>query len=124
VAVGGLTDQELLAAVADGDRGALRELRDCHVVWVTLRLRRRCTDGDAVAEAVQDTPALQATGLAVVAVVAVVLSRTADATGPFLVLAPLVPLAAVAASFASTADPAGARRGSANSVARSTPKAL
>ena len=49
------TDQELLAAVTDGDRGALRELHDRHVAWVTARLRRRCADGDAVAEAVQDT---------------------------------------------------------------------
>ncbi|HUP86418.1 MAG TPA: RNA polymerase sigma factor [Acidimicrobiales bacterium] len=49
------TDQELMAAVADGDRGALRELHDRHVVWVTARLRRRCSDPDAVADAVQDT---------------------------------------------------------------------
>ena len=49
------TDGELLAAIADGDRGALRELHDRHVVWVTARLRRRCADGDVVAEAVQDT---------------------------------------------------------------------
>ena len=49
------TDEELLAAVADGDRGALRELHDRHVVWVSARLRRRCADRDVVAEAVQDT---------------------------------------------------------------------
>ena len=49
------SDQELLTAVADGDRGALRELHERHVAWVTARLRRRCGDGDAVAEAVQDT---------------------------------------------------------------------
>ena len=49
------TDQELLSAVADGDRGALRELHDRHVVWVTARLRRRCGDADSVADAVQDT---------------------------------------------------------------------
>lgn len=48
-------DRELLAAVASGDRGALRELHDRHVVWVTARLRRRCSDPDVVAEAVQDT---------------------------------------------------------------------
>lgn len=53
--MGVLTDVELLAAVADGDRGALRELHARHVVWVTARLRRRCSDGDVVAEAVQDT---------------------------------------------------------------------
>jgi RNA polymerase sigma-70 factor (ECF subfamily) len=49
------TDRQLMAAVADGDRGALRELHDRHVPWITARLRRRCGDGDAVAEAVQDT---------------------------------------------------------------------
>jgi RNA polymerase sigma-70 factor (ECF subfamily) len=49
------SDPELVAAVADGDRSALRELHDRHVVWVTARLRRRCSDADAVADAVQDT---------------------------------------------------------------------
>jgi RNA polymerase sigma-70 factor (ECF subfamily) len=49
------TDQQLFAAVAEGDRGALRELHDRHAAWVTARLRRRCSDSDAVAEAVQDT---------------------------------------------------------------------
>jgi RNA polymerase sigma-70 factor (ECF subfamily) len=49
------TDRQLLLAVAGGDRGALRELHDRHVPWITARLRRRCGDGDAVAEAVQDT---------------------------------------------------------------------
>lgn len=49
------TDQQLVAAVADGDRGAFRELHDRHVAWLTARLRRRCSDPDAVAEAVQDT---------------------------------------------------------------------
>jgi RNA polymerase sigma-70 factor, ECF subfamily len=49
------TDGDLLAAIAEGDRGALRELHDNHVVWITARLHRRCSDRDAVAEAVQDT---------------------------------------------------------------------
>lgn len=49
------TDPELLAAVADSDSDALRELHNRHVIWVTARLRRRCADPDAVAEAVQDT---------------------------------------------------------------------
>jgi len=53
--VGVRTDQELLAAVADGDRGALRELHDRHIAWVTARLRRRCSDADAINEAAQDT---------------------------------------------------------------------
>jgi RNA polymerase sigma-70 factor (ECF subfamily) len=49
------TDAELLTAIADGDRGALRELHERHVAWVTARLRRRCADDDMVFEAVQDT---------------------------------------------------------------------
>jgi RNA polymerase sigma-70 factor (ECF subfamily) len=49
------TDQELLAAIGDVDRGALRELHDRHAAWVTARLARRCADTDVVAEAVQDT---------------------------------------------------------------------
>lgn len=53
--MGGRTDAELVQAVADGDRSALRELHDRHVVWVTARLRRRCGNPDVVAEAVQDT---------------------------------------------------------------------
>jgi RNA polymerase sigma-70 factor, ECF subfamily len=53
--VGVQTDAELVAAVKDGDRGALRELHDRHAPWVTSRLRRHCGDTDVVAEAVQDT---------------------------------------------------------------------
>ena len=49
------SDAELVAAVADGDRAALRELHDRHVAWLTARLRRRCADDDVVFEAVQDT---------------------------------------------------------------------
>ena len=49
------TDTELVAAVADGDRSALRELHARHVPWMAARLRRRCADDDIVAEAVQDT---------------------------------------------------------------------
>lgn len=49
------TDEALLAAVADGDRGALRDLHDRHAPWITSRLRRRCADDDIVFEAVQDT---------------------------------------------------------------------
>jgi RNA polymerase sigma-70 factor (ECF subfamily) len=49
------TDEVLLAAVADGDRAALRALHDRHAPWITSRLRRRCADPDVVAEAVQDT---------------------------------------------------------------------
>lgn len=50
-----LTDVELLAAIADGRRGALEELYARHVGWLTLRLSRRCGDQDTVDLAVQDT---------------------------------------------------------------------
>ncbi|MET0728807.1 MAG: RNA polymerase sigma factor [Acidimicrobiales bacterium] len=49
------SDAELFEAVAEGDRGALRELHDRHAAWIRSRLRRRCADADMVAEAVQDT---------------------------------------------------------------------
>ncbi len=49
------SDQDLLVAVAAGDREALRELHDRHAPWVSARLRRRCADPDIAAEAVQDT---------------------------------------------------------------------
>jgi RNA polymerase sigma-70 factor (ECF subfamily) len=49
------TDAELLAAVADGDRDALEQLHARHVVWLRLRLTRRCNDADVVSEALQDT---------------------------------------------------------------------
>jgi RNA polymerase sigma-70 factor (ECF subfamily) len=55
IGVADRSDSELLLAVAEGDRAAMRELHDRHVAWVTTRLRRRCSDPDAVAEAVQDT---------------------------------------------------------------------
>lgn len=49
------TDAELMAAVASGDRTALRDLHDRHAPWVLARLRRRCADVDVAREAVQDT---------------------------------------------------------------------
>jgi RNA polymerase sigma-70 factor (ECF subfamily) len=49
------TDAELLALVAGRDRAALRELHERHAPWIDARLRRRCSDGDVVVEAVQDT---------------------------------------------------------------------
>jgi RNA polymerase sigma-70 factor (ECF subfamily) len=51
----GRTDDELLAAVADRDRGALHELYRRHEAWLTVRLTYRCADRSAVEEAVQDT---------------------------------------------------------------------
>jgi RNA polymerase sigma-70 factor (ECF subfamily) len=49
------TDEALIAAVAEGDRAALRELHARHSPWIGSRLSRRCGDPDVVAEAVQDT---------------------------------------------------------------------
>jgi RNA polymerase sigma-70 factor (ECF subfamily) len=48
-------DEQLLRAVADGDRAALRALYERHAPWLTLRLQRRCPDQDVVDSAVQDT---------------------------------------------------------------------
>jgi RNA polymerase sigma-70 factor (ECF subfamily) len=49
------SDDVLLAAVAAGDRRALRALYERHAPWLTLRLSRRCADADAVDDAIQDT---------------------------------------------------------------------
>jgi hypothetical protein len=94
-----LTSWEAIADRIDRPRPVLAE-----------RLLHRVGIDSAAARLLAATPALQLAGLAAVvilAVAAVVLSRTVDAEGPFLVLAPLVPLAAVAATFAPANDPAG-----------------
>jgi RNA polymerase sigma-70 factor (ECF subfamily) len=49
------SDRDLLAAVGDGDRGALRVLYDRHEPWLTARLRHRCGDRDVVDSCIQDT---------------------------------------------------------------------
>jgi RNA polymerase sigma-70 factor, ECF subfamily len=49
------TDAELLAAVADRERGALEVLYRRHEPWLSPRLGRRCADRQIVEEAVQDT---------------------------------------------------------------------
>ncbi len=49
------TDEELLAAVADGDRLALRRLYERHAPWLRIRLQRRCADPTIVHDAIQDT---------------------------------------------------------------------
>jgi RNA polymerase sigma-70 factor, ECF subfamily len=49
------TDAELVAALRDADRGALRELFIRHEPWLAARLSRRCADTSLVDEAVQDT---------------------------------------------------------------------
>lgn len=49
------SDRELVAALADDDGlGALRELYARHAPWLSVRLARRCSDPDLVADALQD----------------------------------------------------------------------
>lgn len=48
-------DTDLIARIADGDRGALDSLYGRHVGWLTARLNRRCSSHDLVDTAVQDT---------------------------------------------------------------------
>ena len=50
-----VTDSHLLQQVAEGDDAALRELFDRHAAWLKLRLQRRTSDPDLVADALQDT---------------------------------------------------------------------
>ncbi len=49
------SDRELLADVAQGDRGALHELFTRHQPWLAARVRQRCADPAIVAEVVNDT---------------------------------------------------------------------
>jgi RNA polymerase sigma-70 factor, ECF subfamily len=49
------SDGDLLTAVADRDREALRELYDRHAPWLRARLTRRCGDEGVVEEVLQDT---------------------------------------------------------------------
>jgi RNA polymerase sigma-70 factor (ECF subfamily) len=51
----GEADEDLLAAIGDGDRGALRQLYDRHAPWLLMRLRRRGADAPLAEEVVQDT---------------------------------------------------------------------
>lgn len=48
------SDAELVSALAAGDLGALRALYDRHAPWLSVRLARRCSDRDVVADALQD----------------------------------------------------------------------
>lgn len=50
-----VTDEDLLQQVAAGDEAALRTLFDRHAAWLKLRLQRRSSDPDLVADALQDT---------------------------------------------------------------------
>jgi RNA polymerase sigma-70 factor (ECF subfamily) len=47
-------DEELVSALAGDDLGALHELYRRHAPWLSVRLSRRCSDSDAVADALQD----------------------------------------------------------------------
>jgi len=49
------SDADLLAAVVDRDRGALRLLYERHEPWITARVARRCAVPEIVEEVVQDT---------------------------------------------------------------------
>jgi len=51
----GRSDAELLSALGDRDRRALRTLYERHAPWLTIRLSRRCADPSLVEEVVQDT---------------------------------------------------------------------
>ena len=48
------SDFELLRAVADRDRGALRTLHDRHASWLEVRIGHRCADRQITEEVVQD----------------------------------------------------------------------
>lgn len=50
-----LSDRDLVAEIAEGDRGALHELFTRHQPWLAARVRQRCSDPEVVAEVVNDT---------------------------------------------------------------------
>lgn len=49
------SDEELLSAIGEKDRGAFDSLYHRHGPWLTVRLAQRCSDDDVVDLAVQDT---------------------------------------------------------------------
>jgi RNA polymerase sigma-70 factor (ECF subfamily) len=49
------TDEVLLAAITEDDRGALTALYHRHAAWLTVRLTHRCGDSDVVDLALHDT---------------------------------------------------------------------
>jgi len=49
------SDQQLVTAIAEGDRSALAALYHRHAPWLLVRLSRRCPDQGIVEEAIQDT---------------------------------------------------------------------
>ena len=52
---GDQSDEQLLAAVGSRDLDAIRELYEWHAAWLSIRLSRRCSDSEVVADALQDT---------------------------------------------------------------------
>ena len=48
------SDEQLLDAIADGHRDALRALHDRHATWLELRVARRCADRQITEEVIQD----------------------------------------------------------------------
>jgi RNA polymerase sigma-70 factor (ECF subfamily) len=48
------SDEELLVAIGDGHRDALRALHDRHATWLELRVARRCADRQITEEVIQD----------------------------------------------------------------------
>ncbi|MFC5288528.1 RNA polymerase sigma factor [Actinokineospora guangxiensis] len=45
----------MVRAIARGDRGAFEDLYRCTSPWLAVRLRRRCSDDEIVAEVMQET---------------------------------------------------------------------
>jgi hypothetical protein len=105
-AVAGLTDAGTLAATWAEVADRVDRPRPTTVERLLLRLGQR----EGMARLVAATPSLAVAwfgAVLAIAAAAVAVSRTTGADGPFLVLAPLVPLAAVASTFAVASDPTG-----------------
>lgn len=49
------SDEALLVAIGEADRGALTSLYHRHAAWLTVRLAHRCSDSDVVDLALHDT---------------------------------------------------------------------
>lgn len=97
------------ASDLDASWNAIADHIDRPASSLVERLLERLGVGDGMARLLAATPALRLAGLGAVVVLAagaVLVSRSTDAEGPFLVLAPLVPLLMVALSFATVDDPA------------------
>ncbi len=114
-----LTCAECRAAVAAGSApeataaswDVIADRIDRPVPSLVERLLRRMGVAETHARLVAATRPLQLAWLAALALAvaaAVLAAQTADSDGPFLVVAPIIPLVAVALAFAPGADPAGA----------------